>query len=73
MIAGGALPPGCACHSTNKKMVVMHAKFGISDCGKCHGNVGEIFKSKPQVSAAASAQTERKRMSEEKICQECHQ
>ncbi len=35
-IAGGVLPPGCRCHSADKKVVDEHKKYGITDCAKCH-------------------------------------
>lgn len=35
-IAGGALPPGCRCHSDKPKVIAAHKKYGISDCAKCH-------------------------------------
>jgi len=35
-VAGGVLPPGCRCHSADKKVVDEHNKYGITDCAKCH-------------------------------------
>lgn len=35
-IAGGVLPPGCSCHSKDRKVIDEHKKYGITDCNKCH-------------------------------------
>lgn len=72
MIAGGALPPGCTCHSKNKNMVSMHAIFGITDCAKCHGQMGNIFKKRSKIAGADQTKVLKNRMKEERICRECH-
>lgn len=71
-IEGGALPPGCSCHSKNPRLVSMHQSFGVRDCNKCHKKGENLMEKKTaEMTAERKAELER-RMREEQICKECH-
>lgn len=72
LITGGALPPGCTCHSSNQSMVSMHKSFGVRDCAKCHGPIGDTFKEAREKTAGSDTDSLKERINAEKICQECH-
>ncbi len=72
MIAGGALPPGCVCHSKNQSMVAMHALFGIQDCAKCHNSNEDLTKTKETAMTPEHVRALEQRMKTERICGECH-
>jgi len=69
-IAGGGLPPGCTCHSTDSRQVAMHKLFSVRDCAKCHDGDPEAQRALPW-SGAHLAEL-RERMRTEAVCLECH-
>lgn len=73
VIEGGALPPGCTCHSKDKGLTSMHARFGITDCRKCHGNSENLTSRKAQDMTPDHKAALEKRKKQEEICQQCHQ
>lgn len=71
-IEGGALPPGCACHSKDQRLTSMHGLFGIKDCRKCHGKNEDLTGRKSSEMTPMRRAALEKRMKTEEICGQCH-
>jgi hypothetical protein len=69
-IAGGGLPPGCSCHSSNRRLAAMHRLFSVKDCATCHTGDPEPTAERPWTEERLAGL--RERMRSEAVCLECH-
>lgn len=70
LIAGGGLPPGCRCHSSNRRLAAMHKLFSVKDCATCHTGDPEATAGRPWTEQRLAGL--RERMRSEAVCLECH-